>query len=510
MYEKTVSSVQQWATKRALYISGKKPTNFIESHRDMSGGNYFIPPELNDEFLHQYANSLKIGDELYIAERITNPVFRYYIDLDFLSENEPISEEVKLNYCKTILGVVNDFYKTIYNDVSDRRVILSTTKPRSKDSGGIIYIKDAIHMNWPNILATSEDAVYIRSAIIECLTNRYGERPWFSTWSLVVDTSIYFHNGLRLIGSKKEEKCPYCKGKNSENYCNTCHGKKILKHQGQYAFWHVLDGECRPMPDEYDKLHDDLEYLIRQTSIRSFEKCTGHDAIMNYKPRWFSGKLLDDGKQPKRKRAGSEIDPPGLEDKVGLERLKIRIRVPTNSDKFIEFSKFVDSFLPKQFKGSIIELNVCDNKEYYVARTKCHFCLNKGGNHNKNTIYFYITKSHCYQKCFCMCDEVRKFGKCSEYTSTGYKLTPKLQKLLFDNIVSRNTLSFAPEGNYVSLGPIIPVMKTNSRPFQLVQQKMLVEKKIAYIDHYLDALYDIASGKSEYEQQFQKKKQRKT
>ncbi len=77
---------------------------------------------------------------------------------------------------------------------------------------------------------------------------------------------------------------------------------------------------------------------------------------------------------------------------------------------------------------------VVASKRYmvYVGGVGSTFCMNKGSEHESNTVYFIITKDTCYQRCFSKKPDVRIGGTtCSAYRSGGTKVPAWVSSVLF-------------------------------------------------------------------------------
>ena len=87
-----------------------------------------------------------------------------------------------------------------------------------------------------------------------------------------------------------------------------------------------------------------------------------------------------------------------------------------------------------------VEYTTTIEKSYLVRVTgkgSMH-CLNKGGEHTSNSVYFRFTPQFCYQKCFSRKDEIRSGGNkpCGEFRSPGVPLsTIVVRKLFPDHLV---------------------------------------------------------------------------
>ena len=91
--------------------------------------------------------------------------------------------------------------------------------PRSRRS----FVKQGIHLVWPDMIVTCDIAMWIRAVIIHALSVHY---PLFvphvtnagnpvpgvfdNVWETVVDEKIYTANGLRMNGASKTDECPHC------------------------------------------------------------------------------------------------------------------------------------------------------------------------------------------------------------------------------------------------------------------------------------------------------------
>lgn len=67
-----------------------------------------------------------------------------------------------------------------------------------------------------------------------------------------------------------------------------------------------------------------------------------------------------------------------------------------------------------------------------IAGVGSTYCMNKGAEHTSNSVYFIITSSYCYQKCFSRKSLVRDGGTtCAEYKSGGVPVPLSVSSVLF-------------------------------------------------------------------------------
>ncbi|PCI28080.1 hypothetical protein COB52_04110 [Candidatus Kaiserbacteria bacterium] len=509
------SDMRDWTIKNGYFEwNGKNRLKSSETHRLLSGGVLYIPSEKMDDFFEIYTQSIKNKQPVFVTET-TTPIFKLFIDLDFCNL-EIIPNEKIIEHCKYIQGIIGEFFKNIYS-VEERIAIISISPPKEKNKNGAIYQANGIHMNWPNILVDIHDALLLRKAIIYAFESRYGRRPFYNTWDQVVDESIYHHGGLRMIGSRKTKICKYCKNKPAQrSKCVNCsaHGRIYFPHV--YELLDVIDGNEQQTNEYYMRLKENILELVKETSIKSSNRETGHDSLCKSKnlPLWMPKKLskkdmneISDG-QPKKKK--KMVDPPGKEDIDGMSQFSSNRELIYEDDKrFQGIRGFINSQLPTDYADCIVELNRCAGGAYYVARTDSSMCMNfedaPRRYHHSNTIYFYISPKGLFQKCFCRCDttEERIRGKCSDYISSKYSLTQKVKKLLFSEGQATEDTFRGPTAN---ASVLINIDKPDFKSKYIVlntrsgtKEPVYREKRLKSIDDLLDRFYEEASGQGDYE-----------
>ena len=106
------------------------------------------------------------------------------------------------------------------------------------------------------------------------------------------------------------------------------------------------------------------------------------------------------------------------------------------------------------------EVTVSNRYLVNVAGIGSTYCMNKGAEHTSNSVYFIISESHCYQKCFSRKSEVRAGGTtCAEYKSGGVNVPSYVSSVLFPGEGSAsndNVPSFIPQS-------VVTVKKNKSK-----------------------------------------------
>jgi hypothetical protein len=488
------SPLNNWLSNNFCFM--KKGDRRHVTHLLLNGGRLHIVPTLIPEFQKRYAIDLKNNFKHYIIE-IKTDVFKLFCDLDFL-DTRPMTKEDILPYAITIQSVVNGFYTNV-----DIKQIICTTEPKKVNYHGIEYVKTGVHLIWPNINTDQKNALIIREAFIQKLLENHSERPYYNTWSNVVDETVYRENGLRMIGSRKMSKCGNCSKSKQEDsepeeYCpNNCDANGKIDEGRVYLPTQVISGISDINEEYLQKLLDNYVFMVKETSIAIQEHITDSGELARPSPHsfktpfplWFKpvdvSKLLSKRRVTMKKNKENK-NPPSAEELNTMSKLNLKKQIDQDDTAFKKLNTFCKKNLPKCYqKSNILSLNLCGDKisDYYVATVDTNFCMNIGREHRSNRIYYYINPSGVYQKCFCTCDTThgRISGKkCSEYRSAGRPLSTQLKYLLFPKEKQKNNDFIIPTNEmYARMRETGPTLKE--------------------MDVFLDQLYGRLTDQREYE-----------
>ena len=97
------------------------------------------------------------------------------------------------------------------------------------------------------------------------------------------------------------------------------------------------------------------------------------------------------------------------------------------------FNLLPNQYLLSQITGAFKIPNKTKTKDIYLLRCNSRYCMNKGGEHKTNNVYFQVNKDCVVQRCFCQCQtfQGRKYGMCRDFKSKAFKLTNELRHELF-------------------------------------------------------------------------------
>lgn len=350
------------------------------THLLLDGGKLNIPSELEEDFIKAYSDAILDNQTLMVVEKRPE-IFRFMMDVDIIDEHYWDNEKIK-KLAIIIQKVVYDFYKIDFN------VICCVAPPKQRNEG----IKTGVHFIWPRLFINSENALLVRDGIIFKLQNQT-ELNTINNWEDVIDKLVYTRCGYRMVYSDKLD-------------------PKTRKPENRpYQLEFVIDSNGNNRDVYYNRLEDNLELLVKETSIR---KVLTTNIEITKIPEWMPSNLINNKIKVNNNKTISYID-------VNDEIAKCII-------------KSMKKTLPQEYENQTVK----DIKKYpdgnYLIITDSKYCMNINREHNSCGIYFLATPMGIYQKCLCPCINLkdRITGYCKDYTSMCYSFTDLQNKLLFE------------------------------------------------------------------------------
>ena len=129
-----------------------------------------------------YIDSLLHNKKLYVVEQKTD-TFRFFVDLDYKAPEAMTGDEL-LRICRIMCSVIG------------QACLVALTDPRMIGT----LVKTGVHIHWPDLHVTKQEAIQWRSQIIMALREEI-EYDWASA----IDISVYQGSGLRMLWSYKTE-----------------------------------------------------------------------------------------------------------------------------------------------------------------------------------------------------------------------------------------------------------------------------------------------------------------
>jgi len=318
------------------------------------------------------------------------------------------------------------------------------------------YPNNNMHVIFPWLIVNEEQAYAMGKAIACILTTCIGDIGLEKDWFDVVDSSVYLKNGLRMIGSRKCEKCPACKGKR----CQDCMQIGKVDRGRAYHACAVYSGTGYDSR-RFEKLSVNFAHTVLYCSIRKpgvtsgtpgWKRYTGCPALDPDVHKTVKAKrravIKDTDCSAKRrfeKLTESKISTEFAEDKAGQRKQKcLCVDIPESSMIYKAATAEVRRFDPV-YKHLLIRSVLTTKKATYfrvcVGGEGSSVCFNltaKKKEHNNNSVYFIIKPSGVYQRCWCSCDTTkeRRNGVCKKFTSRGNEMLGKHQSILFPNFKS--------------------------------------------------------------------------
>ena len=430
------SNLKFWLEEHKMIVSPK--TTKEKTHNVMEFGKFLsIRPDKFDDFLRKLSKTLKKGKVNFLLELRTE-YFKFMVDVDFKTELGLTSEE-KERMLKTINEAVND---CVGDQLKTNEVIISScTDEKIKYKDKEHMIKVGFHLIWPNLIVGVDEALYLRSAIIQKLDQENSDLLSIGDWDDIIDNAIYRPNhALRMNGSNKNVVCPRCKNKQKlRPECDYCDSKGKMDKGRVYKPVLILNKDNEEDTELLNILTNSFYENLKRTSIRT-DAYESNINIKNY-PIWFSKNKLDSH----LKRSKKEIHT----KKIIKDRIKLKNKNPFKSNlndqeiedndiRYQEITEYLISegyklspyFKDLEFNKFIKRSSKNSKKIYYILGTKSYFCLNMNREHGSNHIYFYITKKQIVQKCHSPWYNKNKIC-CDKFSSRPLPLNKKISNILF-------------------------------------------------------------------------------
>ena len=370
------------------------------THLSMIGGKWRIGEENIEEFRNVIRMCYRDNMPLSIVECKT-PIFRYFIDIDFIS-NMGLKIETMKEYVKDILRLIKEcFIEESGNMDSVYKTYGYMTSPRPKIKNNEEYIKTGCHVYIPGLHVDGQIALGVRMYIVKKMTELHP----LHKWNEIIDESVYKGpGGLRLPYTSKLEKCK-CKIKKA---CGLC-ANGTINDGGIYLPVFVLNGGVLDEDkDILEKLKSNIRLSLSKSTIQLYN---------NYNKAVVNQNII--GQYTKRKR----IQPTKIKEGLIYSDNNISGNIIKLIESFIRDN--IHCYKTAKITGvSKVEFNDRNGVQrcQYLINTDSKWCQNINKAHRSNHIYFMIKPNgDLVQKCFCTCETLkgRSNGWCKNFESRG-------------------------------------------------------------------------------------------
>lgn len=420
-----------------------------ETHLLLDGGRLFVPDANNREFLMRFARALFEMEWVYLVERKTKPTFYMMLEWDIKMAGDRALSPEELNSLVRI--VQTKVMAVAYPDKGEavHAVVLTAPPKRVELDDGSPATQSGVHMIW-KVVVDIPTAWLLRSWMLRELESA-NVIPLAVRWSEAFDSCIYEENGLRLPGSRKAGTCPSCKGRRKQSAdgwdqgCDACQGSGKVDLGRPYALVYVAGPDGEPLWDRTRKCTEDVAAMIMAATIRVVPPepeawpiaFPSEDLRKSLVSAYASDKKeAKAGKQKKKTAAAAEAVVFADDSRKKKQQEELVDVAP--SDPVFEA---VSAYLASEFNGTPMLKHLKRGKtgDSFIANTNCHYCENKGGEHNSSTVYYILKPSGCVQRCFCKKDAVQPAGlvSCTQFTSKPHKIPQVVQDIVFSGAARR-------------------------------------------------------------------------
>ena len=190
---------------------------YISSHNsDVSNtslppktGKWAIPKENYETFMESYAESVESGNTMYITElhTVASPVL---IDLDFKFNIDCGKNRVYTHETITsIVSIYNNVLRQYFSVDEEQLDAYIFEKPIPTKQNG--YIKDGIHIMYPNLVSKPDIQYEIRDIVIQEVkkSKTFDNLKNINSVEDIIDEAVIKKSGWLMYGSTKENREPY-------------------------------------------------------------------------------------------------------------------------------------------------------------------------------------------------------------------------------------------------------------------------------------------------------------
>ena len=481
---KDPKSLHQWLKKKDIAINNwsahKSATDVKEAtHVTMNNGRFFVDWKNEPEFLKWYAVAITLNKQVWFVEQLT-PVLRFFVDLDFVQMGELPERHMEAS-AHVVQKTVGKFYDLNAKEgmclVTDHngqeinvnakealKAVVCTTNYKyiNAKEGKPEMVKTGVHILWPFLFVSRDDALDIRESLLVALEMAFGKRVHpNNSWQDVVDASVYGSgnagtkgSGLRMLGSRKTDTCANCKGcgkiksgiQGEKKTCPECAGHRRLDSGRPYFPLCVLDSFGLRDHAQEEMYRQDMHKLILHTKVRTNldqRPLLPAYAVPIHAPRHLASLL-------KRKRA-SAADKDAQAGIVKIKDSKLQAstkkEISNSSDEWDLLQSLIRGCGDGVYSGITLSKVTTDSKfsqfVVHVSGEMCRFCHNIGREHNSNRIFFVVDASGIQQRCHDAAEEASeemKFGLCRNYGGRMGDIPQPLVTRLFSKCPAAKSL----------------------------------------------------------------------
>ncbi len=432
--------------RRGSYF--KRQDGFSHISMDgFGGGMIHVPWDQHSEFLDEIAKDLEMGQPLFLLEAKT-AVFRLFVDVDFKFQRpiEGLTDAQLLTFCQILTRVLTKFYPENQDPAIFLMVVCRINADSCFSETGPISKQGTLHVHFPNLWVTEEQAEFILYSLIFALKEEFDGKleGLANLWEDVIDLAAVKNKTLRMYGSLK---CAKCSCSPKDQTCTLCQNGKVNLGRQYQVFWVFVDGHVDS--NVTGELSKNFGVALRWCSIQ----CPSDASPTKGFTRFLDCPVPPQLKLRKTTKKGSMT----FEDYCKPLVKKNVPRIMKKQNKSLSPSDPLFQLCTKLVRESNARYaQVCVSwvsksaSSFYSIGVKgpgSQFCQNLDSEtqeHKSNNVWFQIFLYGLVQRCFCKCDTLahRKQGKCSVFRTRAIPLLEDAKKELFPTtFVSSNLVS---------------------------------------------------------------------
>ena len=398
------------------------------THLSLRGGMFSVRNQTDTmQLYNMMARDIRGNVPFFLCEKRSD-VFLFYLDLDYAAA-AVIAQDTIFEIALRIQEAVRCCYRDYSPDEWLRRGLISVLvcdEPTPVTVQKRSFVKTGVHIVFPNLFVTEEQANAIVSYTIQYMTSNCPQKPDALAWASVIDTAVYGNGkGLRMLGSSKCTRCPVCTRRvnidaNSDRRCAECHGLGYAlcgKGRIYQPVWVIQGGDQSPAANT-ERFRNVNEYALVLSTILTAETrpCGAFalpDNFVNLLPRNLKS----------------------------MGRLHDR-EICSSDPRVVAIQEFVRSLRP-EYSNIVIAKVIFNggksktqkNSESYLCKTfgvGSHYCGNVQREHKSSTIYFLVSVKGVSQRCYSRKPPAIGTSGCTGYYSELRRITdPAMHMLLF-------------------------------------------------------------------------------
>ena len=376
------------------------------------GGKVALPSSAVDDFFAAYGRDLAAGVRLFVIER-RSTVFKLHFDLDI---DTTIGDAGLQELVDVIYAAVALYFPSLSNFVC-----IACASMR-----GSQRISSSLHLVFPTLPVTEEQALWIRAGVVARCNEMLGHLGL--NFGKVVDICVLTTSGLRMVGSDKCRQCPICKNAaDARPFCDRCSRQGRVVEDKVYMPWRVWPLANAESASLERNLTANLAYAAKMCSIRLLENTETSPAFSvppgappaNTRKRQLSGSVLTDSQ--------AQL-PPGFSKLMTVD-LEPALRARLGEE--------LRAFNPAYARIDMKDVRMSKHRRgltfiIKVSGFGCRFCLNKGGDHTSQCIYFVATAEGLQQRCYSRKMTTYSQGLCEAFSSAPRPLPDDILRSLFE------------------------------------------------------------------------------